>query len=288
MSIDSPGWLVLGALVVVAADRRRRRLGPPATGPPWPPPGVAAIGRRRRFPLGLWFEPRRHRRAGGRGRRTGGVGPGVARGRHGDHRDGRVEQHGEPPTSRPTRLEAAKKAATAFVNAQPSSVDIGVVAFQTGALTTNQPSADHTQAVGRDQPAAGGRRHVAGRRDPDLAVGDHRQDGRRSARTAPSPNIGYWGSATIVLFGDGGDDGQRRRHHGRGDRGRERRRAHRDRRASAPPRARRSTVGRLSQVADRAGRGHPDRRSPRRPAARTTRRRTRPSSTGSPRPSTCG
>ena len=49
--------------------------------------------------------------------------------------------------SRPSRLEAAKKAATAFVEAQPSSVDIGVVAFQTGALTTNQPSADHAQAV---------------------------------------------------------------------------------------------------------------------------------------------
>ena len=46
----------------------------------------------------------------------------------------------------PTRLAAAKQAAGAFIDAQPDSVDIGVVAFQNGGLTTYRPSADRAAA----------------------------------------------------------------------------------------------------------------------------------------------
>ena len=43
----------------------------------------------------------------------------------------------------PSRLEAAKAAAQEFVNNQPSSIQIGVVAFGSGAMTVQQPTSDH-------------------------------------------------------------------------------------------------------------------------------------------------
>jgi Ca-activated chloride channel homolog len=42
----------------------------------------------------------------------------------------------------PSRLDAAKQAAVSFVTAQPSSVDIGVVAFQQGGLEAALPTSD--------------------------------------------------------------------------------------------------------------------------------------------------
>ena len=47
----------------------------------------------------------------------------------------------------PTRLAAAQQAAIAFVNAQPDSVDIGVVGFDQGALSTSLPSVDRAATV---------------------------------------------------------------------------------------------------------------------------------------------
>ncbi|HEY7484507.1 MAG TPA: VWA domain-containing protein, partial [Streptosporangiaceae bacterium] len=52
----------------------------------------------------------------------------------------------------PTRLAAAQRAARSFIDAQPDSVDIGVVAFEEGAITTARPSGDHSvaeAAIGR-------------------------------------------------------------------------------------------------------------------------------------------
>ena len=43
----------------------------------------------------------------------------------------------------PSRLAAAKQAALSFIDAQPDSVDIGVVAFQQGGLEAALPAADH-------------------------------------------------------------------------------------------------------------------------------------------------
>jgi Ca-activated chloride channel family protein len=47
----------------------------------------------------------------------------------------------------PTRMEAAKAAALKFVEAQPSSVRIGVVAFSDSGLSTQVPTGDRTEAV---------------------------------------------------------------------------------------------------------------------------------------------
>ena len=47
----------------------------------------------------------------------------------------------------PTRLAAAQQVAVAFVEAQPDTVDIGLVAFGTGGLTTLEPTDDHAEAT---------------------------------------------------------------------------------------------------------------------------------------------
>ena len=44
----------------------------------------------------------------------------------------------------PNRLAAAQQAAQALIDAQPDTVDSGVVGFDQGALTTSLPSADRT------------------------------------------------------------------------------------------------------------------------------------------------
>jgi Ca-activated chloride channel homolog len=110
---------------------------------------------------------------------------------------------------KPTRLAAAQQAAIGFVQSQPSTVDIGMVAFDQGALTTRQPSNDHEGAV-----AAIKRLNIAGGTSIGQAilaslgaiVGHGVSLPDPNADTAP-PNLGYWGSATIVLLSDGEDTG---------------------------------------------------------------------------------
>jgi Ca-activated chloride channel homolog len=106
----------------------------------------------------------------------------------------------------PSRLAAAQQAASAFIDAQPDTVDIGVVGFDQGALTTSLPSADRAEAK-----AAVQRLRTAGGTSLASAI-----LGSLSAITGESvrigedgelPDIGYWGSATIVLFSDGEDQG---------------------------------------------------------------------------------
>jgi Ca-activated chloride channel family protein len=105
----------------------------------------------------------------------------------------------------PTRLAAAQKAARAFISAQPASVDIGVVAFEEGALTTARPNADHTVA-----DAAIKRLAVTGGTSLGSAI-----IASLSAITGKTvtvgkngtASIGYWPSATIVMFSDGQDEG---------------------------------------------------------------------------------
>ncbi|HEU5107051.1 MAG TPA: VWA domain-containing protein [Micromonosporaceae bacterium] len=109
----------------------------------------------------------------------------------------------------PTRLGAAQAAATEFVRAQPDSVDIGVVMFGQQALTTQQPTDDHERAVAAINRLRTGGGTSLGQAilaamstivgepvslpDPDSAE--------------PPPDLGYWGSATIVLFSDGEETG---------------------------------------------------------------------------------
>jgi Ca-activated chloride channel family protein len=106
----------------------------------------------------------------------------------------------------PNRLSAAKKAALEFINAQPTSVDIGVVAFEQGGLEAAVPSADHgtaLAAIGRLNP--GGGTSLGSAILAALSAITH-----RAVSIGPNgsaPDIGFWPSATIVLFSDGGDSG---------------------------------------------------------------------------------
>jgi len=105
----------------------------------------------------------------------------------------------------PSRLAAAQAAATGFVQAQPDSVDIGVVIFGQNGLTTQPPTADHgavNAAIARlttsggtslTQAILGGLTAITG------------EPVSLPAQDQPSPDLGYWGSATIVLFSDGED-----------------------------------------------------------------------------------
>lgn len=102
----------------------------------------------------------------------------------------------------PSRLAAAKKAARAFIAAQPATVDIGVVAFEQGALTTAKPNADHGVAL-----AAVNRLKVSGGTSLSAAVlaslsaitGTTVALGANGA----APDIGSWPSATVVILSDG-------------------------------------------------------------------------------------
>ena len=107
----------------------------------------------------------------------------------------------------PTRLEAAKAAARAFVERQPPAVRIGVVAFGDGAVVVQAPTNAHEgvlASIDRLTPQGGtslgqalvtSLSAIAGKPvivDPEALASD-------SAEVA----IGYFGSATVVLLSDG-------------------------------------------------------------------------------------
>ena len=103
----------------------------------------------------------------------------------------------------PSRLQAAKKVATTLIEAQPDSVDIGVVAFGAGALSAGEPSADHARAV-----AAVARLTPSGGTSLTGAILGSLSAITGKAVTLPeegaeAQDLGYWGSATVVLVSDG-------------------------------------------------------------------------------------
>ena len=106
----------------------------------------------------------------------------------------------------PSRLAAAKRAALSFIGAQPDSVDIGVVAFQQGGLEAALPTAEHTMAAAAVRRlSAGGGTSLGDAILASLSAITHKTVAL--GRNNSVPNIGYWPSATIVLFSDGQDEG---------------------------------------------------------------------------------
>ena len=106
----------------------------------------------------------------------------------------------------PSRLSAAKKVAQAFIKAQPPSVDIGVVAFEQGGLEAAVPTADHAAALAAiARLSAGGGTSLGSAILAALSAITH-----RTVSLGPNgsvPSIGFWPSATMVLFSDGQDGG---------------------------------------------------------------------------------
>ncbi len=104
----------------------------------------------------------------------------------------------------PSRLDAAKRAALSFINAQPDSVDIGVIAFQQGGLEAALPTADHaTTSAAVRRLTAGGGTSLGDAILASLSAITHKTV--TIGRDGSAPNIGSWPSATIVLFSDGQD-----------------------------------------------------------------------------------
>lgn len=103
----------------------------------------------------------------------------------------------------PSRLDAAKMAATTLIEAQPDTVDVGVVAFQSGALSAGQPSPDHLAAeaaVARLTPSGGTSLTEAILGSLSAITGTTVS---LPEEGTPAPDLGYWSSATIVLLSDG-------------------------------------------------------------------------------------
>jgi len=106
----------------------------------------------------------------------------------------------------PSRLGAAQQVAQAFISAQPDSVEIGVVAFEQGGLETAVPSADHSVASAAvAKLTTGGGTSLGSAIAAALSAITHRAVTIGS--NGATPSIGYWPSATIVLFSDGQDGG---------------------------------------------------------------------------------
>lgn len=104
----------------------------------------------------------------------------------------------------PSRLAAAQQAASAFVDAQPDSVDIGVVGFDQGALTTSVVGQDRaaTKAAVTNLRISGGTSLAAAILGSLSAItGESVSIGQDGTL----PDLGTWGSATIVVFSDGED-----------------------------------------------------------------------------------
>jgi Ca-activated chloride channel family protein len=106
----------------------------------------------------------------------------------------------------PSRLAAAQQAALSFIDGQPDTVDIGVVGFDQGALTTSLPGADRaaTKATVQSLRVSGGTSLASAILGSLSAI-----TGKPVAigKDGALPDLGYWGSATIVLFSDGEDSG---------------------------------------------------------------------------------
>jgi Ca-activated chloride channel family protein len=109
----------------------------------------------------------------------------------------------------PTRLAAAQSAATGFVSEQPDTVDVGVLVFGDQALLTQAPTDDHAAAV-----AAIGRLAASGGTSLGQAilVALGTITGKPVSlpgadASATTKDLGYWPSATIVVFSDGQNTG---------------------------------------------------------------------------------
>lgn len=117
------------------------------------------------------------------------------------------------PDAAPTRLAAAKELARAFVERQPPSVLIGVVAFSGTGLVTQEPVPDRgpvLAAIERLTPTGG--TGMAGGLQAALSaiVGEPVQIGVSASGgiEQQGPDLGYHGSSSIVLLSDGEDTGE--------------------------------------------------------------------------------
>jgi len=109
----------------------------------------------------------------------------------------------------PSRLAAAKAVAIAFVEEQPDSVDVGVLVFGEQALLTQAPTDDHSAALAAiRRPSASGGTSLGQAILVALGTITGKPVSLPSDDTsATTDDLGYWPSATIVIFSDGQQTG---------------------------------------------------------------------------------
>jgi len=114
----------------------------------------------------------------------------------------------------PSRMEAAKTAALAFVEGQPTSVRIGVAVFSDSGFSTQVPTADRAeliaaiQRLGPERGTSLGRGILAALKviadDSDPTTTDYYTNASAPPRPAPTPvPAGVYEPAVIVLLTDG-------------------------------------------------------------------------------------
>ena len=109
---------------------------------------------------------------------------------------------------KPTRIATAQDVVRRFVAAQPSSIDVGLVAFGAGALVTQQPTAEHADVLAAvDRLKTGGRTSLG----QGLLAAMSTIAGVPVALPDPDepapPSPGYFPSASILLVSDGEETG---------------------------------------------------------------------------------
>lgn len=113
----------------------------------------------------------------------------------------------------PTRLAVAQQAAREFVEDQPSTIQIGLVAFGNGALVVQQATdsrADVLAAIDRLKVGGAtsiGQGMLAGLTAIVGAPVSLPDDRSGTASDEPPPSLGYFPSATMVVLSDGEDTG---------------------------------------------------------------------------------
>jgi Ca-activated chloride channel family protein len=107
----------------------------------------------------------------------------------------------------PTRIDAAKAAARVFVEDQPDSIEIGVVAFSDGGLVTQSPTNDKAAVLGAiDRLTPLGATSLGQGIFTALnAIADEpiELDPADLENGLDTLDIGYYGSAAVVLLSDG-------------------------------------------------------------------------------------
>lgn len=113
---------------------------------------------------------------------------------------------------KPSRLDAAKTVAREFVNGQPSSIKIGVVAFGQGSLVVQPPTTSHGEVLQAiDHLSLGGGTSIGAGilTSLDAISGKTLTVNIASLKNDLAPvSVGYYGGSTIVLLSDGEDTSQ--------------------------------------------------------------------------------
>ena len=113
---------------------------------------------------------------------------------------------------KPTRMAAAKEAARTFVEKQPVSIKIGVVAFSNGGVVTQRPTNDKRAilaAINRLTPQGatslgqGIFTAISAIAGKPLAIDPAKLAGGIDDLEKGAVDIGYFGSAAVVLLSDG-------------------------------------------------------------------------------------